>query len=96
MPVGLGQGVEQVGLQVGRLVQEHPEEEVAVQVAVDAYLVEIVAGIRAAVVAQLAPPPARDVEVHAVARKVLVHPLHRPLGQVAAEDEAVAFGGRHP
>ncbi len=66
-----------MGLEVGCFVEEYPEKQVGVQVTVDAHLMERMASLRPAVVAQFALSVARDVEMYFVAVKIIIDPIHR-------------------
>ena len=76
-------------LQVGGLVEEHPKEEVGVEVAVDRNLVKRVVGTRPAVVAQLRCPLTGDVEVYLVAVQVFIDPVNTRCRQMICKDAPV-------
>jgi len=77
MPVGLHIVVFQMCLQMCRFVEEHPEEEVGVEVAVNADFVEGVVGPRPPVIPQLRHPFEGDMEMYFVKVQVVVYPIHR-------------------
>lgn len=66
----------QMGLQMGGLVKEHPEEKVGVEVAVDGNLVEGVVGTRPPVIPQFRHPLEGDMEMDFVKVQVIVYPVH--------------------
>ena len=70
-------GVFEIGFQVRRLVEEDPEEEIWIEVAIDGNLMEIVVRRRAAVIAQLRHPFEGDMEMDFVKVQVVVYPIHR-------------------
>lgn len=92
--VGLHGTVFEMGLEVGGFVQENPEEEVGVEVAVDRNLVEGMPRLGPTVVAQLGAPLTGDVEMHTVLVEIGIDPIHRLDGEVVGEDAAILFLGR--
>lgn len=70
-------GVFAVGFEVGSFVEEDPEEEVGIEVAVDGNLMEIVVRCGAAIIAEFGATLEGDVEVDFVAKEVVVDPIHR-------------------
>lgn len=92
MTVGRSCRVVEMGLEVGGLVQEDPQEEIRPEVAVDADFVEFVFWPGPSVVTQLAASLQGDVEMYAVEVEVVVDYIHRPGRQVVAEYGAVSFG----
>ena len=85
--------ITKVGLQVGGLVEEDPEEEVGVDVSVDADFVKIMWGERTAVVTQLRCSLAGDVEMDLVEVEIIIYPIHRTGRQVVGKDATVFFFG---
>ena len=75
--VGLNISIVKVGLQMGRFVEKDPEEEVGIEVSVDADFVEIVVGIRMTIITEFRPPFEGDVEMDLVEVEVVVYPTHR-------------------
>ena len=70
--VGLHVAVFQMGLKVGGFVEKHPQEEIGVQVAVDAYLMVIMVLLGPSVVAQFGTALTGDMEVHTMAVQVVI------------------------
>lgn len=89
--VGLYIFVFHVSLEVGSLMQEHPQEKPWIQVSVDADFMKVAVGRRTAVVAQFRHAFACDVEVYFVVVKVAVHPIDRLRRQVVPQYPAVSF-----
>jgi len=84
MAVGLHLFVFQVRLQMGSLVEEDPEEEVWVEVAVDADFVESMVGTWPSVIPQLRHPLAGDVKMDFVEVQIVIYPIHRRSRQMIA------------
>lgn len=94
MAVGCGLGMDEVCLQMGNFVEEHPEKEVLGEVAADGDFVLWVAGVGRTVVAQFGASFACNAQVDTMQVEVDIHPFDRFLGEVAAEDGVVAVEGR--
>lgn len=84
-----------VCFEVGGFVEEDPEEEVGVEVAVDADFVKIVVGRGTAVVAEFRHPFPGDVEVDLIAVEIVVDPIHGSGRQVVGKDVSVFLFGCH-
>ena len=78
---------------MGGLVEEDPEEEVGIEVSVDADFVKIMGVERTAVVAQLRCPLAGDVEMDLMEVEIIIYPIHCAGRQVVGEYSAVFFFG---
>lgn len=89
--VGLHVAVMQTRLQVRRLVEEHPEEEVRVEVAVDGNLVERMTFAWPAVVAKLRASLASDVEMYLVVVEEVIDHGHRLCREVVGEYPAIVL-----
>ena len=89
--MGLHGTIFQVRLEVRRLVEENPEEEVMGEISVDAYFVKIMGAEGSAVVAQLRCPLAGDMEMNLVEVEIIINPIHCTGRQVIGEYPAVSF-----
>lgn len=95
MSVCLGIGVFQVRLQMCRLMQKYPKEEVWVEVAVDTNLMVIMIKLGPTVVAQFAAASTGDMEMHTVTVEVVIHSVYRLRGEMIPQDGMVSlFGGQ--
>lgn len=91
--MGCGGAVFEVRLEVGRFVEEDPQEEEGRQIAVDRHFMKSVSGLRPSVVAVLGAASAGDVEVDAVTVEVGIGPVDSVGRQVVGQDGAVSFLG---
>jgi hypothetical protein len=74
--VGLCCAVFEVGFEMGGFVEEDPEEEVGIEVAVDGNLMEVVVGCGASIIAEFSTALEGDVEVNLVAEEVVVDSVY--------------------
>lgn len=77
--------------QMSCLMEENPEKEVRVEVAVDADFMERMIFMRPTIVAQFGYPLKGDVEMNLMTEEVVVNSLHRLERQVITEYPAILF-----